>query len=84
MLEEDIDLQLMPFVSGLLALDFARSSLRRMATSPGWPVNTASPLAVAQKERREHYQKMMMRPSLIDFVSVFTAVEVFERITSFH
>jgi hypothetical protein len=37
MLEGDIDLQVMPFISGLLALDFAPPNLRRMATFlDGW------------------------------------------------
>jgi hypothetical protein len=65
----EIDLQLAPLVSGLLALDFARASLRRIVTSPGWLVNTASPLAVTRKERREDYQNAMMRENRIHLVS---------------
>jgi len=76
MREGDIDLQVMPFVSGLLALDFARPSLRRM-------MDTVSPLAVGQKARQEDYQKCDDKAKSYRLCIGCTAVEMFERITSF-
>jgi len=70
MLEGDIDLQVMPFVSGLLALDFARPSLRRMATFSWMAGKYCVPFGRGpERVPRKVTKIVMMRPNPLVFVS---------------